>query len=90
MTLIVLLYRFATVVLGSDSSSRVTMDRLPKKELHGQSPIVTYANKTTLAQFENQARKDHPQQNGIILFQMNSRAHARILKIGGASIFGEF
>ncbi|ELT93659.1 hypothetical protein CAPTEDRAFT_113010, partial [Capitella teleta] len=55
---------FATVVFGSDSSSRITMDRLPKKELHGQNPVVTWANKQTLQQFENQARKDNPQQNG--------------------------
>jgi hypothetical protein len=41
------------------------MDRLTKKEIHGQNPVVTWANKQNLAQFENQARKDNPQQNGV-------------------------
>ena len=32
------------------------MDKLPKKELHGQNPVVTYATKTALNQFEAQSK----------------------------------
>ena len=32
------------------------MERLPKKELHGQNPVVTYATKQALNQFEAQSK----------------------------------
>lgn len=41
---------FCVVTLGSDQSMRMCMDRLPKKELHGQCPVVTYPNKQSLNQ----------------------------------------
>ena len=57
--------RFATVVLGSDSSSRKVMDYMPKKEIHGQIPVVTPCSRQALNQFEMQARKgDNSMQNG--------------------------
>ena len=40
------------------------MEQLPKKKLHGQNPVVTYCNPNTLKQFEAQARKGEPAQNG--------------------------
>ena len=52
------------VTLGSESSSRVLMDKMPKKDLHGQNPVVTHCNRQSLNQFEMQARKSDPQQNG--------------------------
>ncbi|KAJ8298994.1 hypothetical protein KUTeg_023054 [Tegillarca granosa] len=56
---------FAVVVVGSDNSSRLIFDKLPKKELHGQVPQVTHCNRGALAQFEAQARKgEPPPQNG--------------------------
>ena len=36
------------------------MEKLPKKELHDQAPVVTYFSKHNLNQFEAQARKDSP------------------------------
>ncbi len=47
---------FCCVSLGSDSSMRTLMEKLPKKELHGQTPIVTYATKQALNQFEAQSK----------------------------------
>ncbi|KAI0208332.1 Cleavage and polyadenylation specificity factor subunit 6, partial [Lamellibrachia satsuma] len=56
---------FATVVLGSDSSSRKVMDYMPKKEIHGQIPVVTPCSRQALNQFEMNARKgDMTMQNG--------------------------
>ncbi|XP_076116110.1 cleavage and polyadenylation specificity factor subunit 6-like isoform X3 [Mytilus galloprovincialis] len=56
---------FAVVVVGSDNSSRLIFDKLPKKEIHGQVPQVTNANKQALSQFEAQSKKDGgPPQNG--------------------------
>ena len=55
---------FAVVVVGSDSSSRMIFDKLPKKEIHGQVPQVTNANRQALSQFEAQSKKDGgPPQN---------------------------
>ncbi|VVC41752.1 Hypothetical protein CINCED_3A010956 [Cinara cedri] len=47
---------FCVVTLGSERSLRLVMDRLPKKELHGQSPVVTYPTKQALLQFESQSK----------------------------------
>lgn len=41
---------FCVVTLGSEHSLRLIMDRLPKKELHGQSPVVTFPTKQALLQ----------------------------------------
>uniref|UniRef100_G1Q0C9 Cleavage and polyadenylation specificity factor subunit 6 n=1 Tax=Myotis lucifugus TaxID=59463 RepID=G1Q0C9_MYOLU len=48
---------FALVGLGSESSSKKLMDLLPKRELHGQNPVVTPCSKQFLSQFEMQSRK---------------------------------
>ena len=57
------------MVVGSDSSSRMIFDKLPKKEIHGQVPQVTNANRQALSQFEAQSKKDGgPPQNGKFLF----------------------
>ena len=56
------------MVVGSDSSSRMIFDKLPKKEIHGQVPQVTNANRQALSQFEAQSKKDGgPPQNGKFL-----------------------
>lgn len=47
---------FCCVSLGSEASMRVVMEKLPKKELHGQTPVVTYATKQALLQFESQSK----------------------------------
>lgn len=49
--------RFALVGVGSEASSKKLMDLLPKRELHGQNPVVTPCNKQFLSQFELQSRK---------------------------------
>ncbi|XP_039251964.2 cleavage and polyadenylation specificity factor subunit 6-like [Styela clava] len=47
---------FAIVHLASESSSRIVMDKLPGKELHGQTPVVTPCNRQSLNQFEQQSK----------------------------------
>lgn len=47
---------FCVVSLGSENSMRYVMDRLPKKELHGQNPVVTLPTKQALNQFESQQK----------------------------------
>ena len=42
--------------LGSDNSVRNCLDNLSKKELHGNTPIVTLATKQALNQFESQSK----------------------------------
>lgn len=49
--------RFALVCVGSEASSRKLLELLPKRELHGQNPLVTPCNKQSLSQFEMQSRK---------------------------------
>ncbi|XP_014662470.1 PREDICTED: cleavage and polyadenylation specificity factor subunit 6-like [Priapulus caudatus] len=55
---------FAVVNLASDGSSRIVMEKLSRKELHGQHPVVTHCNRATLAQFEAQSRKASEQPGG--------------------------
>ena len=47
---------FCCVSLATEASMRTLMDKLPKKELHGQTPVVTYATKQALNQFEAQSK----------------------------------
>ncbi|XP_039964851.1 cleavage and polyadenylation specificity factor subunit 6 isoform X1 [Bactrocera neohumeralis] len=58
---------FSVISLGSEASLRLVLERLPKKELHGQAPVVTYPTKQALNQFES-LQKTRPvppsQQNG--------------------------
>lgn len=63
---------FCVVSLGSEQSMRNCMERLPKKELHGQNPVVTFPTKQALNQFESQCKTrpvPAPQQNS------NQRPH---------------
>merc|ERR1719347_144045 len=55
---------FCCVSMGSEASMRKVMDNFPKKELHGQKPVVTYATKQALHQFESQSKTRPPQQAG--------------------------
>ncbi len=48
------------VTVGSDQSFRILMDKLPKKQLNGQEPLVTHYSRHYFNQFEEQARKDMP------------------------------
>ncbi|XP_040175408.1 cleavage and polyadenylation specificity factor subunit 6 isoform X2 [Anopheles arabiensis] len=47
---------FCVISLGSENSMRLVMERLPKKELHGQNPVVTLPTKQALNQFESQQK----------------------------------
>jgi cleavage and polyadenylation specificity factor subunit 6/7 len=47
---------FCCVSLGSDASSRIVLEKLTAKELHGQMPVVTHATKQALYQFESQSK----------------------------------
>ena len=53
---------FCCISVGSDASMRKVMELLPKKEIHGQNPVVTYATKQALHQFESQSKTRPPQQ----------------------------
>lgn len=55
-----LVFRYALVELGSDVSVRLVTEKLPLKEINGQTPVVTPATKNHLHQFEAQARKINP------------------------------
>ncbi|KAL1416074.1 hypothetical protein MTO96_006513 [Rhipicephalus appendiculatus] len=48
---------FCIVTLGSDSAVRAVMEKLPKKDLHGQNPVVTTCSRQHLNHFEMQSRK---------------------------------
>ena len=41
---------FCVITVGSEQSARTCMDKLPKKELHGQNPVVTFTSKQALNQ----------------------------------------
>lgn len=41
---------FCVISLGSEPSMRICLERLPKKELHGQLPVVTFPSKQALSQ----------------------------------------
>lgn len=47
---------FCAISMGSESSMRLCMDRMPKKTLHGQMPVVTLPTKQALNQFESQQK----------------------------------
>lgn len=47
---------YCAVSLGSETSMRLCMDRLPKKLLHGQTPVVTLPTKQALNNFESQQK----------------------------------
>lgn len=56
---------FCAISMGSENSMRLCMDRLPKKTLHGQVPVVTLPTKQALNQFESlqKTRPNPPPQN---------------------------
>ena len=51
---------FCCVSVASEPSMRIIMEKLPKQELHGQVPVVTYATKQALHQFEAQSKTRPP------------------------------
>ncbi|XP_061173755.1 cleavage and polyadenylation specificity factor subunit 6-like isoform X1 [Saccostrea echinata] len=68
---------FAVVVVGSDNSSRLIFEKLPKKEIHGQVPQISNCNRQALSQFEAQARKgEPPAQNGNANKGSHQRSHS--------------
>ena len=52
--------RFAVVTVGSEVSSRAILDKISKREIHGQLPTVLPCNKQSLSYFEGTTRKDAP------------------------------
>lgn len=55
---------FCVVSMGSESSMRLVMERLPKKEINGQSPVVTPPTKQALSNFESQSKTRPPPGGG--------------------------
>ena len=45
---------YCSVTLASEASVQTLVKELPKKELHGQTPVVTYATRQALNRFEAQ------------------------------------
>ncbi|EEC08601.1 cleavage and polyadenylation specificity factor, putative [Ixodes scapularis] len=76
---------FCIVTLGSDSSFRAVMDKLPKKELHGQNPVVTPCSRQHLNHFEMQSRKptQGTQHAGSGFVAQRSRTRPLVLKGSG-------
>jgi len=46
--------------VGSETSSRTILEKLSKREIHGQIPHVLPCNKQSLSFFEGATRKDEP------------------------------
>lgn len=57
------LFSFAAVTVGSESSSRILLEKMPKREIHGQNPTVLPCNKQSLSFFEGTTRKDGPMES---------------------------
>jgi cleavage and polyadenylation specificity factor subunit 6/7 len=55
-----LLSSFAVVTVSSEASSRTILEKIPKREIHGQTPTVLPCNKQSLSFFEGTTRKDGP------------------------------
>lgn len=51
---------FAAVTVGSEASSRILLEKMPKREIYGQNPTVLPCNKQSLSFFEGTTRKDEP------------------------------
>lgn len=47
---------FCVISLGCEQSMRMVLERLPKRELHGQLPVVTLPTKQALNKFESQCK----------------------------------
>ena len=43
--------------LGSESSAKILLEKLPKVNINGQQPIATPANESTFKQFESATNK---------------------------------
>jgi len=55
---------YCCVTLASEASIKTLINELPKKELHGQTPIVTYATRHALNRFEAQ-QSTRPDQGSV-------------------------
>eukprot|EP00058_Branchiostoma_floridae_P022982 XP_002608472.1 hypothetical protein BRAFLDRAFT_60947 [Branchiostoma floridae] len=56
---------FCVCHFGSEQSPRMLMDKLPRKDLHGQNPVVRPCNRQSLNEFEMQSRKSFQQRGGM-------------------------
>ncbi len=81
---------FAMVTCGSDQSFRTLMDKLPKREINAQMPIVTPFNRHNFNQFEEQARKDMPTTVGSSGSGNESGYGGRSDHFGGGSGGGQY
>ena len=58
--------RFATVMVGSENSSRLIFDKLSQKDLHGMLPTVLHYTMTSLSKLDPSAsKKDVPAAGGV-------------------------
>ncbi|XP_017772112.1 PREDICTED: cleavage and polyadenylation specificity factor subunit CG7185 isoform X2 [Nicrophorus vespilloides] len=57
---------FCVISMASETSMRLCLDRLPKQQIHNQTPIVTLPTKQALSTFESQSktRPTPPNNNG--------------------------
>ena len=46
--------------MGSEVSSRIILEKIPKREIHGQIPTALPCNKQSLSILEGTTRKDEP------------------------------
>ncbi len=51
------------MTVGSEVSSRTILEKIPKREIHGQTPNVLPCNKQSLSFFEGTTRKDGPMES---------------------------
>jgi len=62
--------RFATVIVGSESSSRLIFDKLSQKDLHGMLPTVMHYTMASLTKLDpsRDPKKDvAPSTGGVLL-----------------------
>lgn len=64
---------FCVITVGSEHGARTCMEKLPKRELHGQMPIVTFASKQALNQvYTPLGRRRRKQRNAPVPDAINS------------------
>jgi hypothetical protein len=80
--------RFATVVVGSESSSRLLLERLVHKDLHGMLPSVSYCTKAALERLDPMPKKETTVPPGtcrqffnVLVYIMLSIAYSYFIKI---------
>ena len=69
-SIVIICFRFATVTVGSENSSRLIFEKLVQKDLHGMLPSVSYYTSASLARLDPSAKKDAPPSGGGVFMHV--------------------